>query len=173
MILLELLDRLTAHRGRGETMRQAFRRCRDQGLLEDIPGLVYMSREHDRDGRPVLHNTGVQRLVQDLDELPHPRVGLTLIEPKHRRDTLSPQPIPQGKLHKNVRAISLVATHGCRFACPFCGISAYNQRTWRHKSPERLADELKVLREQFNVPHFFGFSFHLWIACRASSSGTS
>ncbi|MCY2930884.1 MAG: radical SAM protein [Planctomycetota bacterium] len=156
LVLLELLDRLTAHRGQGETMRQAFRRCRDRGLLEDIPGLVYMSQERDRGGRPILYNTGVQRLVRDLDELPHPRVGLTLIEPKHRRDTLSPQPIPQGALHKNVRAISLVTTHGCRFTCPFCGISAYNQRTWRHKSPQRLADELKVLREQFNVPHFFG-----------------
>ena len=88
--------------------------------------------------------------------MPHPRVGLTLIEPKHRRETLSPQPIPQDKLHKNVQAISIVTTHGCRLGCPFCGISAYNQRTWRHKSPGRLADEFKTLREQFNVSYFFG-----------------
>jgi radical SAM superfamily enzyme YgiQ (UPF0313 family) len=156
LVLLELLDRLTAHRGQGETMLQAFQRCRDEALLDDIPGLVYMSKERDRDGRPILHNTGVQRLVRDLDELPHPRVGLTLIEPRHRQETLSRQPIPPGKLHKNVRAISIVTTHGCRLGCPFCGISAYNQRTWRHKSPERLANEFKVLREQFNVPYFFG-----------------
>ena len=94
--------------------------------------------------------------MRDLDELPHPRVGLTLIEPGHRRETLAQRPIPQDKLHKIVRAISIVTTHGCRFGCPFCGISAYNQRTWRHKSPQRLADEFKVLREQFNVPCFFG-----------------
>jgi radical SAM superfamily enzyme YgiQ (UPF0313 family) len=156
LILLELLDRVTAERGRNETMLRAFHRCRDEGLLEDIPGLVYMSKERDTGGRPVLHNTGVQRLVRDLDELPHPRVGLTLIEPKHRRETLSPQPIPQDKLHKMVQAISIVTTHGCRLGCPFCGISAYNQRTWRHKSPQRLADEFKVLREQFNVSFFFG-----------------
>lgn len=156
LVLLELLDRVTEQRGSGETMLRAFVRCRDEGLLEDIPGLVYMSRDRDRDGRPILHNTGVQRLVRDLDELPHPRVGLTLIEPGHRRETLSRRPIPQDKLHRNVRCISIVTTHGCRFGCPFCGISAYNQHTYRHKSPERLADEFKELREEFNVSIFFG-----------------
>ena len=156
LVLLELLDRLTANRGRDETMLRAFRRCRDEGLLDDIPGLLYMSKERDRGGRPILVNTGVQRLVRDLDELPHPRVGLTLIEPRHGAQTLSPQPIPQDKLHKNVGMIAVVTTHGCRFNCQYCGISAYNQRTWRHKSPERLADEFKVLREQFNIPFFYG-----------------
>ena len=64
LVLLELLDRVTAHRGRNETMRRAFQRCRDQRLLEDIPGLVYMSRDRDTGGRPILHNTGVQRLLR-------------------------------------------------------------------------------------------------------------
>ena len=44
LVLLELLDRVTAHRGQGETMLRAFHRCRDEGLLADIPGLVYMSK---------------------------------------------------------------------------------------------------------------------------------
>ncbi|RPI61032.1 MAG: radical SAM protein, partial [Planctomycetaceae bacterium] len=156
LVLLELLDRITANRGVNETVLQAFRRCRDEALLDDIPGLVFMSKERDAGGRPVLHNTGPQRLVQDLDELPHPQIGLTLVEPKHRAETLSPMPISPNKLHNVVRAISIVTTRGCRFGCQFCGITAYSQRTWRHKSPERLADEFKVLREKFNVPYFFG-----------------
>lgn len=81
LVLLELLDRVTEYRGEGETMLKAFRRCRDNGLLDDIPGLVYMSNERDRDGRPVLIHTGIQRLVQDLDELPHPAIGFRLLEP--------------------------------------------------------------------------------------------
>ena len=156
LILLELLDLLTSHRGRSETMLQAFGRCRDEGLLDNIPGLVFMSKERDRGGRPVLYNTGPQRLVRDLDELPHPWLGLGLIEPKHRRETLSEQPIPKDKLHRHVQSISLVATHGCRFGCPYCPIAAQNQWTWRHKSPGRLVEELKVLREEFNVQYFFG-----------------
>ena len=156
LVLLELLDRVTAHRGRAETMLRAFQRCRDDGLLDDIPGLVFASPHRDRDGRPILYNTGVQRLVRDLDELPHPQAGLRLIEPPHRRETLADRPIPADRLHKHVEGISLVTTHGCRFGCSYCPISAYNQRTWRHKSPDRLADEIKVLRERFNVATFFG-----------------
>ena len=41
LVLLELLDRVTANRGQGETMRRAFERCRDEGLLADIPRLLH------------------------------------------------------------------------------------------------------------------------------------
>src|SRR5262245_50589753 len=71
LVLLELLDRITEHRSHGETMLRAFERCRDRGLLDSIPGLVYMGHERDAGGRPVLIHTGIQRLVRDLDELPH------------------------------------------------------------------------------------------------------
>ena len=62
--------------------------CAAPGLLDDIPGLVF--REGDEKaplGR--LINTGIQRMVQDLDELPHPIVSLALLEPPHRRRTLA------------------------------------------------------------------------------------
>ena len=39
--------------------------------------------------------------------------------------------------------ISLVTTHGCKFHCPYCPIPAYNQFTFRFKSPERLRDEIE------------------------------
>jgi len=156
LILLELLDRITEHRGSGETMLQAFTRCRDDGLLEDIPGLVYLGKERDRDGRLVLIDTGIQRLVRDLDELPHPAIGFRLLEPPHKRTTLAPQPLAQDQVHKYSMTASMVITHGCKFSCDFCPIPAYSQRTWRFKSPERLVDEFKVLREAFNISHFFG-----------------
>ncbi len=156
LILLELLDRVTEHRASGETMLQAFRRCRDAGLLDDIPGLVYMSRERDRGGRPVLIHTGVQRLVGNLDELPHAAVGFRLLEPPHRGTTLAARPLPQEEVHKYSLVASMVTTHGCKFACSYCPIPAYNQRTWRSKSPERLVDEFRVLREDFHIRHFFG-----------------
>ncbi len=156
LILLELLDRLTEHRASGETMLQAFRRCRDGGMLDDIPGLVYMSRERDHGGRPVLIHTGIQRLVSDLDELPHVAVGFRLLEPPHRRTTLAARPLPQKDVHKYSLVAGLVTTHGCKFACSYCPIPAYNQRTWRSKSPERLVDEFRVLREDFDIHHFFG-----------------
>jgi radical SAM superfamily enzyme YgiQ (UPF0313 family) len=164
-VALELLDRIMEARGRREHPRRAFHRLRRSGLLDDIPGLVY--REGDEkapldtsgsrpDARPRLINTGVQRLVQDLDELPHPVTSLGLLEPPHRRRTLSARPVPLNRLHRHAGMISVVTTHGCKFHCPYCPIPAYNQFTFRYKSPERLRDELERMGEDTGITKFFG-----------------
>lgn len=154
-VLLELLDRIMEARAGGEHPRRTFHRLRRSGLLDDVPGLVF--REGDEKA-PIgrLINTGTQRLVQDLDELPHPHVSLGLIEPRHRRYTLSRQPIEVGKLHRYAGMISVVTTHGCKFHCSYCPIPAYNQFTFRHKSPERLRDELQMMAERTGIRKFFG-----------------
>jgi radical SAM superfamily enzyme YgiQ (UPF0313 family) len=154
-VILELLDRLTEARANGEHLRKTFHRLRRSGLLDDIPGLVF--REGDESaphGR--LINTGVQRLVQDLDELPHPVTSLGLLEPPHRRRTLSRQPVRLAKLHRHAGMVSLVTTHGCKFHCPYCPIPAYNQFTFRFKSPERLRDEMQTIAERTGINAFFG-----------------
>ncbi len=154
-VLLELLDRIMEHKGRREHPRRTFHRLRRSGLLDDIPGLVFREGdEHDRAGRLV--NTGVQRLVQDLDELPHPMVGLGIIEPPHKRTTLSARPLAIDKVGRHSGAISMVTTHGCKFHCPYCPIPAYNQFTFRWKSPERLRDEIEQIYEKTGIDWFFG-----------------
>src|SRR5437667_1551921 len=108
-----------SHRGDNEHPRKTFHRLRRSGLLDDIPGLVY--REGDEKapaGR--LINTGIQRMVQDLDELPFPLVGLALMEPPHRRRGLSRHPVALNRLRRYAGAVSLVTTHGCKFHCPYC-----------------------------------------------------
>jgi radical SAM superfamily enzyme YgiQ (UPF0313 family) len=154
-ILLELLDRLMEYRARGENLRKTFHRLRRLRLLDDIHGLVF--REGDEKaplGR--LIGTGTQRLVQNLDELPHPVATMSLIEPPHRRRYLSRRALPLDKLHRHAGMISLVCTHGCKFHCPYCPIPAYNQFTFRFKSPERLVDEIKVLAERTGIHAFLG-----------------
>ena len=51
---------------------------------------------------------------------------------------------------------SLTISHGCKFNCDYCPIPAYNQRTYRHKSGERIVDEMRQLREQLGIGFFFG-----------------
>jgi radical SAM superfamily enzyme YgiQ (UPF0313 family) len=154
-VILELLDRIMEHRSGGENPRKTFHRLRRSGLLDDIPGLVF--REGDEnDPRGRLINTGIQRLVQDLDELPHPLVGLALIEPPHHRRKLSARPIALHKLRRYANIVSLVTTHGCKFHCSYCPIPAYNQFTFRWKSPDRLRDEMQTIAEQTGIPHYFG-----------------
>ena len=151
-VLLELLSVLAAFgAGRGE-MRNAFERAREAGALAEVPGLVY-AQDGGRDGRHLV-NTGVQRLLRDLDDLPLPSVGFKMLEPPHRRQTLSRAPmVPRfGK-----RAIvSLLLTRGCKFHCDFCPIPGYNQRSFRRKSPQRVIEEFIDCRRELDVRYFFG-----------------
>jgi hypothetical protein len=98
-VLLDLLRVLLEFRGKGESMRVAFERARHAGALESVPGLVYRA-PHSTLEEPALVDTGLQRLVQHLDELPDEAVGLSLMEPPHRGPGLSPAPVPAGRVRR-------------------------------------------------------------------------
>lgn len=160
-VLLELLHTIFANRRPSETPRDAYENARLTGALAKVPGLVYLSPDASSQ-EPVAVNTGVQRLLRDLDELPMPDAGYRMIEPPHRRRTVSAQPYPAEKVGKHSSVASVIATQGCRFNCPYCPIPAANQRTWRHKSPKRLAAEIAHVHEQFGITHFFGTDDNLF-----------
>ena len=154
-VLLSLIEVLLSERGRGESMRSAFVRARDGGALDDIPGLVYS--RGDANGLPEeLIDTGVQRLVADLDELPHPALGYRLLEPPGRHASLSARALPPDRVRRSSPISSLVLTLGCKFNCPYCPIPAYNQRKYRAKSGERIAEEMWRLNKEFGLKFFFG-----------------
>ncbi len=154
-VLLSLIEVLLSVRGRGESMRSAFARARDSGALDGVPGLVYSRGAPD--GMPEeLIDTGMQRLVGDLDELPDPVPGYRLLEPPSRQATLSAGALPADHVRKLSPISSLVLTFGCKFACPYCPIPAYNQRQYRVKSGERIAEEMWRLNQTFGLRAFFG-----------------
>jgi len=154
-VFLSLLETLLTARAGDESMRTAFARARDSGALDDVPGLLYA--HNGRDGvAEELVDTGIQRLVGDLDELPHPVLGYQLLEPPSRRATLGPHALPASRVRKLSPISSLVLTFGCRFACPYCPIPAYNQRQFRTKSPDRIVDEMHRLNRAYGYRYFFG-----------------
>ena len=153
-VLLDLLNTILSDRGANQTARDAFEDARLAGRLKDVPGLVYLSPDAHA-CEPTAVNTGVQRLLRDLDEFPLPDAGYRMIEPPHRRRKLSAQPCPPQRVGKLSTIASVVSTQGCRFNCSYCPIPAVNQRTWRHKSPQRLAAEIKHIYENFGISHFF------------------
>jgi radical SAM superfamily enzyme YgiQ (UPF0313 family) len=148
-VWLSVLEVLLTERAPNEPLRSVFLRARDRGLLDSIPGLVYPSNGE-------LVDTGVQRLLGDLDELPHPRLGYRLLEPPGRSETLSSQALPVDRVRKHSPISSLVLTFGCKFRCPYCPIPAYNQRQHRLKSPERIADEMSTLHREYGIRMAFG-----------------
>lgn len=154
-VLLSLLEVLLAVRGSNESMRSAFLRARDAGALDDVPGLVY-ARTDAKGVAEELVDTGIQRLLGDLDETPHPVLGYELLEPPSDRATLGPRALDPGEVRKHCRIASIVLTLGCRFGCPYCPIPAYNQRKYRTKSGERISDEIERIYRKYDVRFFFG-----------------
>lgn len=154
-VLLELLDRILDQRKTGDTPLVAFEHARQSGRLNDIPGLVYLNPEAPA-GQLVAVNTGVQRLVRDLDELPLPDAGYRMLEPPHRSQQLRPNPLPPHRVGKHSSISTLLVTQGCKFNCSFCPIPGVNQRTTRNKSSERFAAEIRHIHENFGIREFFG-----------------
>jgi len=154
-VLLSMLEVLLGIRAEGESMRLAFFRARDGGALEGIPGLVYGRGPSDGIAEELV-DTGVQRLVGDLDELPDPVLGYRLLEPPSGSAGLAYSALPAGRVRKLSPISSLVLTFGCKFACPYCPIPAYNQRQHRLKSGARIAEEMSRLHQEYGPRYFFG-----------------
>jgi len=154
-VVLSLLEMLLSIRAGKESLRSTFIRARNSGILDEIPGLVYA--RGDKDGAAEeLVDTGIQRLVSDLDELPHPVLGFQLLEPPSRKATLASEALPASQVRKYNKIGALVLTFGCKFNCPYCPIPAYNQRQYRTKSGERIIDEMTRLYSQYGMRYFFG-----------------
>jgi radical SAM superfamily enzyme YgiQ (UPF0313 family) len=154
-VLLSMLEVLLSLRAGKEPMRSVFQRARDSGELDGIPGLVY-GKPDARGMARELVDTGIQRLLGDLDELPDPVEGYRLLEPPSSLSTLASKAIPADQVRKHTRVASIVLTQGCRFSCPYCAIPAYNQRQFRAKSGEKVADEIERIYNQFDIRAFFG-----------------
>ncbi len=152
-VLMQLIEVLLSYRCRQGTMLEAFQRARKEGVIEAIPGLVY--RQGDAADAPLV-TTGIQQLVRDLDEAPHPVLGYSLLERPHRGRGLRVRPLPIGEVSRHSAVGSLVMSHGCKFNCDYCPIPAYNQRTYRHKSGDRLVDEMRQIHDQTGIRYFFG-----------------
>jgi len=152
---LSLLEVVLSFRLEGESLRSAFYRARNAGALEGIPGLMYAQGEPDGPAMGLV-NTGVQQLLGDLDELPHPVLGYRLIEPPSRRATLASHALEPSRIRRFSPISSLVLTFGCKFSCPYCPIPGYNQRQHRLKSGPRIADEMGRLNKEYGLRYFFG-----------------
>jgi len=152
---LQLLEVLLSERGDGEPIRQTLLRIRDSGVLDGIAGLVYAQGPADGIAEQLV-DTGIQRLVGDLDELADPVAGYSILDPPSRRSTLSPQPLAAGKVRRHTPISSVLMTCGCKFGCWYCPIPAYNHHLHRVKSGRLVAEQMRRLHEVYGFRHFCG-----------------
>ena len=154
-VLLDLLNVVMEYHRPGENVRRAYDRARKDRAFDGVPGLVYLDPASDW-AKPRLIDTGLQRLVQNLDEMPDEVDGLSVLEPPHRRADLASAPLADAAVRRYTPVVSMLITQGCKFNCSYCPIPALNQKTWRYRSPENLVRQFRSVRERFGVKYYFG-----------------
>lgn len=117
-------------RGEGEeTLRELLKRFEKGGSLRDVAGITY------REGEVVKENPP-RELIENLDDLPIPAYDL----------------LPMSKyIVDKVRFAAIMTSRGCPYNCVFCSSSLQFGKRWRAHSPERVLEELRVLREKYGV----------------------
>jgi len=88
-------------------------------------------------------------IINNLDEIPFP--DWESINPNFYPNT------PHGFLNKKYPIGIIMTTRGCPFSCTFCGSPKFYDRRIRYRSPENVVQEIKYLKDNFNVHeiHFF------------------
>jgi len=80
-------------------------------------------------------------LIADMDSLPMPDYEAFPVE----------RYIEHNRSLRSIRGISVIASRGCPFQCAFCAVHQTMGRKWRIKSPQRVIDELLLLKERHDL----------------------
>ena len=100
-------------------------------------GGIEAVREQPPEGLMIIgsdgHPCGGRRpFIEDLDSLPFPSLDLLPGFPDHYEARLE-------------------GARGCRFKCPFCASCSYWGGRFRGKSPGRILDEIRILRDKWGI----------------------
>ena len=83
--------------------------------------------------------TSERTLIKNIDELPFPnRVGINI---KEYQDAW--------KKKHNQDAVSISTMRGCPYTCKWCSRAVYGL-TYRRRSPEKVVEEMKLIKESYN-----------------------
>lgn len=126
MLRNSAIDRVV--RGDGE---EAMKELMEGVPLDEIDGISF--REGDR----IVHNQA-RKINMDLDKYPFPAYHLVNLD----------NYFPAAGSYRDLPAINMLATRGCPGQCVFCNSARTVLRT---RSAKRLADQITLLREKYNI----------------------
>jgi len=99
---------------------------------KQIKGISYLDKDNQ-----IVHNPPTP-IIKDLDSLPLPARHL----------------LPMDKYRifgSSFPATSVITSRGCPFSCDFCSVSAFHNSKWRPRSPRKIAEEIRFLREVMDL----------------------
>jgi len=116
-------------RGEAEqTLPLLLKSLSDLTSYDGIPGITY------RRGHKVVRNANAP-VIHDLDSLPLPAFHL----------------YPQ---LKECHYVPLELGRGCPFACSFCSTNDFFRRNFRVKSPDRLIEQMRTIKQTYGINTF-------------------
>ncbi len=122
--LLELMQELKLNDYRGISVR----------VLKSISGIVFHSKNKVIKTKPRIP-------ITDLDSLPFPARDLLPMD----------KYIPLPNNYKRKPIAHMVAIRGCPFNCTFCSNNKVFGRKIRFRSPQKVLEEIKYLKEKFST----------------------
>lgn len=120
------------------TIRDFALAVRDGSALDDVKGLIY------RKGGRIIYREK-RPLISNLDELPFP--AWELVNIKGYRLPITNRPF-----------LLALTGRGCPYSCLFCAAGAFYGKKSRLRSPERIASEIKHVKDKFNISDFLFWS---------------
>ncbi len=108
---------------------------------QDVTGIKGIACLNDKDEFVF---SGDRPLIKDLDALPMPAYHLYNMEHPYI-----------GLPSEGERAFLVNFARGCSYDCSFCSEAVFWQNTWRSRSPEKIAEELELLKETYNRDIFY------------------
>ncbi|MFW9779296.1 MAG: B12-binding domain-containing radical SAM protein [Candidatus Heimdallarchaeota archaeon] len=126
-------------RGEAEYTFLEFVQCVEEGMeWRNIKGISYIGRNGEKPRKKeIIHNPPAP-VIKDLDSLPLPSRHLLPMEKYKIFGSAFP-------------ATSVITSRGCPYHCDFCSVSAFHEARYRARSPEKIADELRYLREVMDI----------------------
>ncbi len=87
-----------------------------------------------------------RRITEKLDHYPIPAWDLINLNGYWR--------LPYSHGPKTPRFLPILTSRGCPYPCDFCVVPETNNRRWRGNDPERVVDEIIILRDKYGVRDF-------------------
>jgi radical SAM superfamily enzyme YgiQ (UPF0313 family) len=125
--------------GEGElTLHEFLSTVERGGDVRQVAGLAYL------DERAELQFSGQRPLIEDLDSLPMPAYHLYDMEHPY-----------VGLPSEGKRGLVVNFSRGCTFDCGFCSEAVFWDKRWRARSPQKIAEELELLKERYDRRIFY------------------
>ncbi|MBN1354910.1 cobalamin-dependent protein [bacterium] len=122
-------------RGEGERAFRAYLSAmRDNGKLEDVPGISY------RDGNGRIISNPKPQLIESLDDLPFPALHLFPMNRYHSSAQL-----------RGRRTLHLLTSRGCPYNCSYCSGDLIFGRSFRFRSPGKVIEDIRKMIDDFGI----------------------